>query len=52
VNQKSQVEGEVASVGNINPKKGRKVISGIESPRVRLRSGEEPRSYPKMVQKS
>jgi len=34
VNRKSQVEGEVASMGNSKSKRGRKVIGTITSPRV------------------
>jgi len=51
-NRKSQVEGEVASVGNSKSKRGRKVIGAITSPRVRLKGGEGSRSRPKMVRKS
>ena len=49
--RKSQVEGEVASVGNSKSKRGRKVIGAIKSPRARLRGGEGSGSRPKMVQK-
>jgi len=51
MNRKSQVKGEVASVGNSKSKRGRKVIGVIKSPRARLRGGEESGSRPKMVQK-
>ena len=49
--RKSQVEGEVASVGNSKSKRGRKVIGAITSPRARLRGGEGSGSHPKMVRK-
>jgi len=48
-NRKSQVKGEVASVGNSKSEKGRKVIGAIKSPRVRLKGGEGSGSRLKMV---
>jgi len=49
--RKSQVKGEVASVGNSKSKRGRKVIGAIKSPRARLRGGEGSGSRLKMVRK-
>jgi len=40
MNRKSQMKGEVASVGNSKSERGRKVIGAITSPRARLRGGE------------